>query len=283
MRLLVVGGGIKGRIRHLLRQVVLVVGALLCNSTLFTQEEEKSGPIITLGLGAGVTQQYEGAEEFRPVPFIVARARWGTRMFIGTDGTGLRADIVPSRFIEAGPAMGFRFTRGPNADDPVIALLPEVKRAIELGGFLAFNLPFPVGGNDLDALTFEGSILHDVTGHHDGYTIRVGILYRGLVTKNLVLQLGPFATYASNNFMSAYYDITPAGAAASGLAVFDATSGFKDIGLRINSRYLLTKHWNINGTFAFRHMIGDAGRSPIVSIRGSDYVWFGGFAVAYTF
>lgn len=237
----------------------------------------------TFGLGAGAAPQYEGADEYRPIPFVVARIRWGSRYFVGSEGSGFRADVVGSRFIEAGPVVSYRYARDEDVDDRVIARLPPVDASVEVGGFLALNFPFPLGGNEKDALTLAGNCLADVTGGHEGYTVRCWLLYRGLVSRRLVLQTGPFATYGSDRFMSAYYDISPAGSQASGLERFDARSGFKDVGARLNVRYKFTSHWNLNLTLSHRWFLGDARRSPVISERGSDSAWFGGAAVGYSF
>ncbi len=240
-------------------------------------------PTITLGLGAGFAPEYEGANEYRPIPFIIARARVGARYFFGTDGNGLRADVVGSRFIEAGPALGFRFRRGSNADDPVIALLPEVEQAVEVGGFANFNFPFPFFENEKDALTIGASFLQDVVGAHEGFTINTSLRYRGLVTERLILQVGPFATYASEAFVDAYYGVSPPASTLSGLPVFDPDAGWKDVGFAFNSRYKFTDNWNINITLSGRRFLGDAEESPIIEQQGARTTAFGGAALAYSF
>ena len=255
----------------------------LCVSSLAGAADDDGGAKVTLGLGAGFAPQYEGANEYRPIPFFVAQARWGARFFIGTEGNGLRADIVGWRFIEAGPAVTIRFKRDANVDDPVIAMLPKVDQSIEVGGFLALNFPMPLTGNEQDGMTLEASYMQDVAGGHDGHTIQVSMRYRGRVTESLVLQIGPFATRGSESFMSAYYDVSPTSAAMTGLAPFDAHAGWKDVGARADVRYSFTDHWNINGNLQYRHFLGDATDSPVISERGSPGNWFGGFALGYTF
>lgn len=236
-----------------------------------------------IGVGPGFVQEYEGSNDYRLIPFVVAQARWGGKYFIGTDGGGVRADVIGSRFIEFGPEVNFRFSRGANASDPVIAALPRVDSSIELGGFLALNFPFILSKNPKDALTIDLNFLTDVGGGHGGETSRVAIMYRGLVTPKLVLQVGPFATHASDSFMSAYYSVTAAGSLASGLPVFDAQAGWKDIGARGSAQYRFTDHWGVTGSITYRHYVNGAADSPIVSLRGSPGIWLGGMALTYTF
>ncbi len=237
----------------------------------------------TLGLGAGISPEYEGANEYVPIPYFVAQIRWGARYFVGTDGTGLRADVVGLRFIEAGPAISFRRARDRDIEDRVIARLPSVDASVEAGAFLAFNIPMPLTNNEKDALTLDGQFLHDVSDSHNGHTIRISLKYRGMVTDKLVLQAGPYATYGSHEFMDAYFSVSAAGAAASGLNSFRAKEGFKDAGVRAAGRYMFTEHWNLNASLSYRRFTGDAQDSPIIRERGSNGSWFGGFALGYTF
>ncbi len=245
--------------------------------------QRTGGPVLTFGAGAGMAQQYEGADEYRPVPFVVARARWGGRYFVGTAGEGLRADISGVRAVEVGPALATRFGRDRDVDDPVIARMTEVDRSIEVGGYLAFNLPFPFSRIRKDALTVEATVLKDIAAGHGGHSFRTELKYRGLVTSRTSLQFGPFATYASEKFMSAYYDVTPRDAARTGLRRFDADAGWKDYGMAFNGRYMIYDGWNINGTLSYRRYVNDAADSPVVRDRGAPGAWFGGFALAYSF
>lgn len=236
-----------------------------------------------VGIGPGFAPQYEGANEYRPIPFIIARARWGARRFIGTDGTGIRADALKSRFIEAGPAVSFRFARDADADDARIAELTPVDRSIEVGAFLALNFPFPVGGNKKDALTVDAMYLSDVAGGHGGDVFRVSLRYRGLVTERLVLQAGPFATHGSSDFVDAYYSVSPQDAAALGITPFAAEGGFKDVGARVSARYTIRKPWAVTGSIGVKRFINDARDSPVVADFGSAAVAQGGIALTRSF
>ncbi len=246
-------------------------------------ENDGSEPRITLGLGPGVRPEYEGADEYRPIPIVVARARFGARYFVGTDGEGLQADVVGLRAIEAGPSLSFKLARNNSISDDVIARLPSVDQAIEVGGFLTFNLPFIISPGKRDALSLTVSGHQDVTNAHGGHSINVTLRYRGLVTRNVALQMGPFATYASRNFMQAYYGVTAEGAARSGLPEFSAHGGWKDVGFKANAQFMLTDNWNFIQTVSVRRHIGDALESPVIDQRGSKVTGFAGIALAYSF
>ncbi|MGF1463829.1 MAG: MipA/OmpV family protein, partial [Maricaulaceae bacterium] len=69
-------------------------------------------------------------------------------------------------------------------------------------------------------------------------------------------------------------------AAASGLDVFDAGAGFRDVGLSSVLSYQLSKRWSLNSVVSYSRLIGDAADSPIVTEEGSPNQVFFGMNVA---
>jgi len=242
-------------------------------------------PVVMFGLGPGATTRFEGSDEYRAVPFVFGQLRWReSGFFLGTDGGGVRADIAPGRFIEAGPEVSFRFGRNPaDARDPALGALPEIDQSIEVGGFFAMNLPAPFTPKLQDALTLDLSHVSDVTAGHNGALSRVSVRYRGKLARNLAVQVGPFATFADDDFMSSFYDVSADAAAAAGLDAFDAGEGWKDYGVRGSAVVMLGGRWQVILSGAYRHYINDAAESPIVAERGSEGVWFGGGALSRRF
>ena len=96
------------------------------------------------------------------------------------------------------------------------------------------------------------------------------------------------AEYGDSEFTDYYYSITPAGSLASGLPVFKASSGFTDVGARVLLGYDLDGNLANGGVAlvvagSYSHLLGDAKRSPVVSIRGSADQWIGAVGIGYTF
>lgn len=266
---------------HRLLRAALLAGLLVTQGT--GRAETLGTPVRTLAVGPGFTPAYEGADEYRMIPFVVARARWGARYSVGTAGTGFRADIFGSRFVEAGPAVSFRFARNSDADDPVIARLPEIEQAIEIGGHLALNFPFPLTANRRDALTVDSEWLWDVSGSHGGQLGRFSLRYRGQVSDTLVVQTGPYLDYRSDTFARTYYGVRPSAAAASGLAPFEADGGISATGYRLNVRVDISDSWNMTASGAVDRKLGDFAESPLTSQRGARTTYFAGLAVGQSF
>lgn len=93
---------------------------------------------------------------------------------------------------------------------------------------------------------------------------------------------GTSATWASEDYADAFFSVTPQGAAASGLAPFEAGSGIKDVGLNVAATYALTDRWGLVATGSTSFLVGDAADSPIVD-AGSSVQFFGGVALSYSF
>lgn len=240
------------------------------------------GVETTVALGPSVGTEYEGADEYRLLPLVVVNATLDNHMYLRTDGRGIRLNLVPSRFIQAGPTASYRLGRK-DADDPVMAQLDEIDGAYEIGAFALMNLPFIFTANEKDALTIDIGALADVSGAHEGFSVRASALYRGLIAKGVVLETGPFVTYGSDSFLNAYYGVGAAEAGRSGLAAFDADGGLKDMGYTASTRFSFAGDWSVILTGRVMRALGDAEESPVVAVAGSETVAFGGAALGYSF
>ena len=70
-------------------------------------------------------------------------------------------------------------------------------------------------------------------------------------------------------------------AARSGLPAFDADSGFRDARLTVFLITELAPSWFVGGGLMYQRILGDAGDSPIVRVRGSANQLYGGLGVVY--
>jgi outer membrane scaffolding protein for murein synthesis (MipA/OmpV family) len=90
-------------------------------------------------------------------------------------------------------------------------------------------------------------------------------------------------TWADGRYMESFFGVTPAGAAASGLAPFDAGAGFRDLALRITTTYRLDEHWTMIGRLQAARLLGSARRSSIVRQAGEANQGLIGFGFLYSF
>ncbi|MCP4215639.1 MAG: MipA/OmpV family protein, partial [bacterium] len=90
-------------------------------------------------------------------------------------------------------------------------------------------------------------------------------------------------TYASQDYMDAYFSIDADNAARSGLDTFDADAGFKDVGVEVALSYSPWERWNFTTTAGYTRLLGDAADSPIVDDEGNANQYSSGIVVTYNF
>jgi len=241
---------------------------------------------VTLGIGAAVMPDYEGSDDYRVIPMGAVRGKVGSVSFTSR-GTYLYADLVPhsGKFdFNAGPIVGARFNARRHAADPMVKLLPETKTAIEVGGFAGVSAHGLTNPYDTLALRFD--VIHDVAGAHSSTTFSPNVDFSTPLSRRTYVSLNLGAEFVSNKFADYYYSITPTGALASGLPVFNAGGGMKDwkAALLLNQAITgdLLHGISVFGYGQYSKLVGDFKRSPIVSQRGSASQWLGAVGLAYT-
>jgi outer membrane protein len=76
--------------------------------------------------------------------------------------------------------------------------------------------------------------------------------------------------YASEDYMSSFFDVTASDSALSGLPQFDADAAFRDVGISLMGMWHLNQAWHIAGGFEYKLLLGDAADSPVVDQRGDE-------------
>lgn len=215
-------------------------------------------------LGVVILPEYEGSDRFQTLPLIGAKLNFGTR-YIELQGTSLRANLLTSPALEAGPLLTYRFGR----DQGDIAL-PEVEDALELGAFLAYTLPIGQG-----ALRLSADLTQDVGDSHGGWVGTLGAGYGRALSDRLSLSATLSATVVSDDYADSFFSVTPAGAATSGLAAYTARGGLKDIGLDIGISHALSERTSLDGFVSYRRLLGDFADSPVTRAGSADQITLG--------
>ena len=120
----------------------------------------------TVALGVGYTPDYVGSDDYRLIPAAAIRGTIGP-VAISTRSTYLYADFIPRGEgidFDFGPIVGVRLNRTGKIKDDFVDLLPERKRAIEVGGFAGVSLHNLT--NPYDTLAFGVDVLHDIAKAH---------------------------------------------------------------------------------------------------------------------
>ncbi|HJT39962.1 MAG TPA: MipA/OmpV family protein [Sphingobium sp.] len=259
----------------------------------FGQVEDHNS--LTIGIGVAAIPSYEGSDEHRIVPVPQLRGKVENVAF-WTRGSSLYVDVLPNidpdgLDVQLGPVASLRFDRSSrkNIKDAAVQALGKRDIAVELGGFVGIGKR-GVLTSDYDNLSARVAVTKDVAGAHGSYVITPAVEYMTPLSPRSFVGLGVSADYVGKKYGRYYFDIDPAGAAASGLPAYMGAgdgSGFKRIsanltgGLSLSSD--LRKGWALFALAGYARMLGDYAASPIVSIAGSKNQWVGAVGVGYSF
>jgi outer membrane protein len=235
--------------------------------------------------GAGARPDYEGSDDLTAFPFAGFKMWWDSGRNIALTGAKssgsaarLDANIIDKtqvEYLEFGPVLQYRLARD-DVDNNQVDALKDVDAAVELGAFVAL---------DFHPLRVQVTGVSDVSDQHSGELVEFFTQYTARITDTFSLAGGIAATWASDDYMEAYFGVDAAGSAASGLSQFDASSGMKDMGVRLTGTWKGPgdgwEHWRVMGLFSWFGLQKDAKDSPIVDDVGNDDQIYGGIAVGW--
>lgn len=252
--------------------IPFIVGLSLCPAASALAEEES---ILDLSLGGGVGYEpdYEGSDDYEvsPIPYIELSLLGG---LASLSPGGLEAALPLNDNFFIGLGLGYD---GGRDEDENAALdgLGDVDGSLvgSIGGALA-----------LDPAVLSLIFTHDLGSGHEGYTIDLETEYGIEVIEDKVeIGLGAGITWASQNYTEAYFGVSTAQAAASGLNQFDVDAGFKSAGVGVSAGYALTDYAALQLELGYRRLLGDVADSPIVDNQGSPNQFSAGLILALTF
>lgn len=252
---------------------VVFAGLVLFFAPIASGAERDDGHISgSLTLGVGAAPDYEGSDDYAPIPLIAAEMRLHGYV-LRTDGIGLRADLVRNDRFSAGPIMRYARGRG-GVSDSRVDRLRDVDGGLEAGAFAGLRHPGLLTRHD--AATVEVSAVQEVAGGHCGALVTLSLGWSAPLSDRLRFATGVSTTYATGPYMRSFFGIDADNAARSGLRRFSAGSGLKDAGLALTLSRAVAPAWSVNGTLGYSRLMGDATDSPVTRDRGSaDQVFLG--------
>lgn len=246
---------------------------------------------VTIGGGIGFVPSYEGSNDYVLIPAAAIRGRVAGFNF-ASRGTNLGVDLIRDRSasgldLRLGPVVNLNFNRTGRIVDPVVRALGRRRLAVEVGGSVGiaktgvFTSPY-------DTLAAGVTVLADVTGIHDSYSITPTVDYGTPLSSKAYVGISLSGTWVGDGYARTYFGVDPTGAASSGLPLFaNPRGGFKNYSISLLGTRSLTGDLRhglglyIAGSYSRLH--GDFARSPLVSVRGSPNQFFGAVGLGYTF
>lgn len=259
------------------------------------QEQEPPPPVdtgdsITIALGGGYTPSYEGSDQYVFIPAAAVRGRVAGFSFFSR-GTQIFADALPedegeTLDLSIGPVLSVRLDRTRRIKDDQVRALGKKDTAIEVGGWVGIAKTGVIT-SAYDTLSFRVSYLKDVSDTHDSFIVTPAIEYGTPLSMATYVGISVSADYVGDGYARTYFSVDPAGAAASGLPLFEAEGGFKNLtfGLLANHAFSgdLRRGLSIFAIGSYSRLFGDFADSPVVQEAGDADQWFGAVGLAYTF
>jgi outer membrane scaffolding protein for murein synthesis (MipA/OmpV family) len=243
---------------------------------------------VTIGPGVAVTTSYDGASAYKIIPGGALRGTVSGHDF-QLNGLQLFVDAIPNDWtravdVEFGPLAGVRLNRTGDVSDDRIEALGELDAAAEVGVRGSIGVRGVM--NPGDQLAFALEAVRDVAGAHRSHVISPSLEYTTFAGRQVFLRVALTTEVVGEHYADYYFGINGAGAAASGLSIYDPDGGLASIGGSVLATYSLSgarEGWALFGIASYKHLQGDIAASPIVRDTGSPHQFFGSAGLAYTF
>lgn len=237
---------------------------VLCVPTIAGAQEEEApkangaGIVVELGAIGTIAPSYEGSNRFVAYSFPVARFH-SLRLNNGFElggGSDQGFSIYPSLLYRA---------KRSSANDLALAGLADVAAALEFGAGIAYRM------KNLRAFV---DLRYGAIGHN-GIVGETGIDVIVKPHAKLTLSAGPRLSFATREYMDAYFGVSPGDAVITGFAQNSVSGGFKSAGIGANVRYELTNSWAVESVAGWNRLIGDAALSSITTLGNKNQFTFG--------
>ncbi len=257
---------------------LLTLAALFAAAPAAAQTEAQAGapdrePLRTrIYIGPQLSPATPGASDLPFGPFLdISRARGDDPFPFEAPDESFGFTIARIGVVEVGPALGFESKR--KASDIGLPL-HEVGFSFEVGGFVQTYLT--------DRLRVRAEARKAVSGHR-GWVGEVSMDYVWRERDDWLFSVGPRVTLADAGYHRAWYGVTPADSAASGLAAYTRGGGIESVGVTAGYLRQLSRRWGIAAYARYDRLVGDAASSPYVRAAGSRDQPSFDLALSYTF
>lgn len=233
-------------------------------------------------LGAVIVSvpDYEGSDDQTFAGAPVGKWKYHKNQYVQLLGNKAYWNLSNHENFEIGVKGVLRLGRDNDIDDSVVKLMGELDNSIELGGFIGWAKKFDKDPRHRFSATF--GITQDVSDGHDGFVMEASAVYWRPVARAFDIGFRGGFSYASDDYMSSFFGVSPADSAASGLSTFTADSGMKDFTLALMAALHLSRKWHLGAGLNYKRLLNDASDSPVVDVRGSADQFIAGLALLYT-
>ncbi len=260
--------------------IVMVFSLCSAVQPVGAQQLPAPGPPQFVALGAGVAPRFDGASNYKIIPFGGARIHVpGGAVLV--QGPGLTYSAKISDALEAGPVLLINGGRKTDTGDAVVNRLDPVDTSLELGGFVQYS--FQGIGGRANQFDVGLSASQDVLDGHGGFRASISAGHSWRWRSGMFVRAGVSVGYASATYMQRTYGIESPAALRSGLSAYRPGAGLEDVSVSTLFNVPVTGAWSLFGRLAYTRLLDKAADSPIVRLRGSADQAFAGLSLAYSF
>lgn len=229
---------------------------------------------VAIGGGVGAAPDYEGSDDYKAVPLPFASVRQDNGRFVELVGNTLRANLISDSAWSFGPILQYIPERD-DVDSDAVDAMEKVDTSVMVGVF---------GSVKLDDWYVRIHGIQDMFDGNDGFLVQIGGGYNWFYSDTFRMKFDVFSTYASEDYMEAYFEVDAQDSARSGLRQYtEADAGIKDVGLAINANCHPYENWSFKGTISYKKLLEDAEDSPVVDDEGDASQFSAGVMVVYHF
>jgi outer membrane protein len=232
---------------------------------------------VRIGLGPVIFPDYDGSDSYKVSLKPLFTLRY--RDVFQIDNNRLRVFVVgsnalfPSERFKLGPLLKIGSGRDED-NNTALTGLGNVGTSVEFGIF---------GSYEIGPAQLRLRIQKDVANGHSGLVV-IGDVQSGIYkTENLTVVVSLSSSWSDGRYMDSFFGINGMQSLASGLPVFNAGSGLKDVKGGFGANYNLSDHWSVMGFAGYSRLLGDANNSPLVKLRGSPNQFASGVFASFRF
>jgi MipA family protein len=213
---------------------------------------------ISIGPGVMISPKYPGSRAFSVLPLPSLDISYDDDRLFSQGLDVLGVNWLKSDSYHVGTSISFDFQSRNESDDPRLRGLGNVHTGPKLKLFADYSYSFLMG---------SVAALQDIAGTGQGLLVSADLAANLPVTSRWLVSLGPGVTWADAVYTHTLFGVSTQQSTASGLPVFQTSSGVRDVHLNAYSSYDFTSRWTGSVACTAGKLQRYAGESPITQQR----------------